>query len=165
MSVKSVIESIAELIELHQQLNQRAAEKVDAIKANDVSTLSQLVREEAKLVRAVQIAESSRMKQAKAFMMSKGTGTEDVTVQTLLQYVTEEEKAVLLKLQKALRQEVHQLKEQSDHTRELLEESLRFVNLSLDLMVPQAEDVHYAKPQHKQEQTELYSRSVFDSKA
>ncbi|WP_368506050.1 flagellar protein FlgN [Alkalihalophilus sp. As8PL] len=165
MSAKMVIQALAELLKLHQELNKQATLKVEAVKANDVSTLGQIIKEEASLIRAAQQADAKRVKEARAFMIEKGEGEEDVTIASMLPLVSHDETVVLKKLQRALLKEVDQLKKQNEQNRELLEESLRFVNLSLDLMVPQAEDVHYTKPHQKPEQTELFSRSVFDSKA
>ncbi|ERN51974.1 flagellar protein FlgN [Alkalihalophilus marmarensis] len=165
MSAQLVIQALAELLKLHQELNKKALQKPGAIKANDMNALSQVVREETKLIRAVQAADAKRARAAGELMRHKGEGREDATVQTLLTYTEGEDRLMIERLQQALLKEVSRLSEQNEQNKELIEESLRFVNLSLDLMVPQSEDVHYQHPTDKQEQTELYSRSAFDSKA
>ncbi|WP_100405460.1 flagellar protein FlgN [Bacillus solitudinis] len=165
MSAKQIIQSLAELIRVHQQLNEAAIKKMDFIKKGDMSALETLVREESKLVSKLRITELIREKQVLTFFNEQGKVTEDVTIGAMLPLLNEDEQSTLAKLQKALVQEVTILKRQNERNQSLVEESLRFVNLSLDLLMPSAEDISYTRPHEREDQATDYKHSTFDSRA
>ncbi|WP_088104282.1 flagellar protein FlgN [Halalkalibacter urbisdiaboli] len=164
-AVKLIIQSLAELIRIHQQLNELASKKVDSIKQGDMPALEALVREESKLASKLRTTELMREKQVHAFFAEQGEANEHATISSMIALVSSDEANLLQRLQKVLVQEVNELKKQNELNQSLIQESLQFVNLSLDLLIPNAEDVSYKRPQAREERSYEPSHSIFDSKA
>ncbi|MCM3716129.1 flagellar protein FlgN [Alkalihalobacillus oceani] len=165
MSVKAITELLEALITIHHELNKAAGQKVELIKKGDMPALEELVRAEAKLVRKAQATESMREKVVRTFLLSKGKVTENATLAEVKEWATTEEREQLDALQQQLVTELHLLKRQNELNQQLIEESLRFVNLSLDLMVPHQEDISYKRPNERDDQPYDTGHSLFDSKA
>ena len=166
MSVKAITELLESLAMIHHELNQAAGQKVELIKKGDMPALEELVRAEAKLARKAQATEAMREKVVRTFLVSKGRVTENATLAEIKEWATAEEREQLDALQQRLLTEIHALKRQNELNQQLIEESLRFVNLSLDLMVPYQEDISYKRPnEHNEDQPYDTGRSLFDSKA
>ncbi|MCL7746741.1 flagellar protein FlgN [Halalkalibacter alkaliphilus] len=164
MSLNAVIQLIERLIEIHEKLYSMAKKKVEPIKKGDMPVLGALVREESKLIRMLQTTELMRGKVVRTFLLEKGEVKEDATISDVMKLASADEKKKLDELQKKLRAQVKMLKEQNDLNQELIEESLRFVNLSLDLIVPHKEDISY-NPKERDDEPYETGHSLFDSKA
>ncbi|WP_017726237.1 flagellar protein FlgN [Halalkalibacterium ligniniphilum] len=165
MSAKSVIETLAAFVKLHRELNEIANQKVAAIKSNDMSALEELVRLETAKLHQLQLKEKQRGMEVAAFFDKIGAKDADLTISGMLPYLEEKERELLEKLQRTLVQEVDALKKQNETNQQLIEESLRFVNMSLDLLLPDPEDVYYQRPQQKERHAYEEGYSIFDSKA
>jgi flagellar biosynthesis/type III secretory pathway chaperone len=155
---------IERLIEIHEQLIDLAAKKIEPIKRGEMKALEAIVREESKWAHKLQTTEMLRAKVVKAFLLEQGEVKEAVTMSNVKRFATEEEKLVLDQLQVTLIDQVQKLKAKNELNQELIEESLRFVNLSLDLMVPHKEDVSYHPHEHE-DRPLGHGHSLFDSKA
>ncbi len=99
------------------------------------------------------------------FLMTKGEVTENATMTDIRKYATKDEQQQLEQLQNELLNQVQNLKRQNELNQLLIEESLRFVNLSLDLMVPHKEDISYKRPHEQDDSRYDTGHSLFDSKA
>ncbi|TWI59945.1 flagellar protein FlgN [Halalkalibacter nanhaiisediminis] len=165
MSMKAIVEIIESLTGIHKELYTLGEQKVEPIKKGDMSALEVLVREESKLVRKLQATEGLRTKVVKNFLMTKGEVTENATMTDIRKYATKEEEQQLEQIQNELLNQVQNLKRQNELNQLLIEESLRFVNLSLDLMVPHKEDISYKRPHEQDDSRYDTGHSLFDSKA
>ncbi|GAE33028.1 flagellar protein FlgN [Halalkalibacter akibai] len=164
MSIKAITQMVERLIDIHEQLIDLAAKKTELIKQNNMKALELLVREESKLAHKLQTTELLRSKTVKTFLLEQGEAKENVTISDVKAFATEEEKQILDQHQDQLIKHVVELKTLNQLNQELIEESLRFVNLSLDLMLPHKEDVSYNPLDHEDRPFE-HGRSLFDSKA
>ncbi|WP_078555830.1 flagellar protein FlgN [Bacillus alkalicellulosilyticus] len=165
MSVKNITEVLVDLITVHKTFRELGENKTDIIKKGDMSALDLLMKTELVHVHKLKKLEEDRLFVVGQFLQRKGLATEGVTMEQLLQHVSPEEKNVLEKLQRALLAEIKGLKEVNEMNQQLLQDSLRFVNLSLDLLAPQQdEEVNYKKPT-RSGYAEEHGRSMFDSKA
>ncbi|MBS4219329.1 flagellar protein FlgN [Bacillus sp. FJAT-49711] len=161
MSVQLLIESMEKLLILHQQLYETAIEKTEVIKANDIKSLDKLLREEQKLATSIQIAENKRQ-QATAILSNGDKGT---TVSQLIQKLEGLDKNKLSELQEKLSNVILELQETNALNQQLLQYSLQFINLNLDLLAPEQELPNYTKTQNEVSDNANIGRSVFDSKA
>ncbi|KHF39620.1 flagellar protein FlgN [Halalkalibacter okhensis] len=164
MSLTAITQLIERLIEIHEGLLDLATKKVEPIKRSDMPTLEKLVREESKLAHKLQTTEMLRAKVVRTFLEEKGEVKEDATLTDVKKYGTEAQQQRLDDLQTKLVGYVVSLKEQNELNQSLIEESLRFVNLSLDLMIPHKEDVSY-NPRDREDRPMEGNHSLFDSKA
>lgn len=165
MSIKVITELMESLMTIHGDLYTLGQRKIEPIKKGDMSALEVLVREETKLVRKLQSTEALRTKAVRTFLISKGEVTENATMTDVRKFATNEEQQQLERLQAELMEHVQNLKAQNELNQLLIEESLRFVNLSLDLMVPHKEDVSYKRPKERDDNRFDTGHSLFDSKA
>ncbi|GAE26510.1 flagellar protein [Halalkalibacter wakoensis JCM 9140] len=164
MSATAIIQLMERLIELHEELIETAQKKVDLIKTGDMRSLETLVREESKLTRKLETTELLRQKVVRTFLLEKGEVTENATISDVKLFVTDVEKETLVQVQMKLVSLVEKLREQNNLNQSLIEESLRFVNLSLDLLRPHKEDISY-HPNSKEDEPYDTGHSIFDSKA
>ncbi|MFC0559283.1 flagellar protein FlgN [Halalkalibacter alkalisediminis] len=164
MSIKAITQLLERLIEVHEHLLELATKKVEPIKKGDMKVLEAIVREESKLAHKLQTTEMLRSKIVRTFLLEQGEAKEAVTMSDVKRFATAEEKLQLEQLQRKLVDDVQKLKTQNELNQELIEESLRFVNLSLDLMLPHKEDVSY-NPRSQDDEPYENNHSLFDSKA
>ncbi|WP_209121474.1 flagellar protein FlgN [Alkalihalobacillus sp. BA299] len=164
MSAKAVIKVLADLIKLHQVLNEIAVEKTEIVKKGEMPALDLLIKKEVALIQQLRKLEENRMLVVEQFFTDKGLVTEDVTMDQLIEHAPKDEQSLLLKLYRALLSEIDTLKKNNELNQQLIEDSLRFVNLSLDLLTPEPDDVNYQRPTKSNNDT-VASRSIFDSKA
>lgn len=161
MSAQSLIETLEKLLELHYGLHKTALEKTEAIRQNDMQALTKLLREEQKLITSIQISDQKRQKEA-AIMMNN---QKNATVSEVILSTTGEDKEQLERLQDNLTNVIADLKETNTLNQQLLQYSLQFVNMSLDILAPESELPNYTKTQNEGFEQPGGGRSIFDSKA
>ncbi|RSL29954.1 flagellar protein FlgN [Salibacterium salarium] len=164
MSIKAIFESMALLVQQHKELNAMSAQKTELIKANQTKELSQLLKKESKHIRTIEQTEKSRQEATMAYLKDKTEEETEGTVSVLLKYLPEDYHDPLLKLQEALLNEMGSLREKEALNRTLVEDSLQFVQMTLDMIQPDPEAIHYNHPEGK-ETTKREGFSMFDSKA
>ena len=164
MSAELIIQSLKKLVESHKMFISLSDEKKDCLMQEDIGQLKQVMLKESALLKKMQSQEQERMRLVQFFGRSKGLVTENGTLSELLPLVSEQQQEELLLLQKKLTKLINELKEKNDLNKQLIEKSLRFVNLSLDVMQPQHETGNYGR--QRDEDNDLgEGRSLFDSKA
>jgi len=105
--------------------------------------------------------EKTRQKAVKEWLEIKGLDKAG-TVSELLEAVSDEkEREKLAKTSTLLTEGITKLKHNEQLNQSLLEQSLQFVQVSLDLMNPSLKNMNYGK----QPDSYTTKRSVFDSKA
>ncbi|MBU9711766.1 flagellar protein FlgN [Evansella tamaricis] len=153
---------------LHERFNDKALQKQEAVKKGDIPGLEKVMKEESALIQQLRKLETTRQHAVKTWMEEKGLVKEDITMDALLQFFPEEERKELQHWQQRLVMEIKKLKEQNELNQQLIEESLRFVNISLETVQPQQQFGNYHRPSGKTgEDDDLGSgtRPLFDSKA
>ncbi|RXJ02287.1 flagellar protein FlgN [Anaerobacillus alkaliphilus] len=163
VSAQGIVTAMEKLVQVHEILDKLAGEKTEAIKKGDISHLQSLLQKEVVQVKLLQQLEQERVRHVRSYQREKGFVTENGTLTELLSYVTAEEKHLLATLQQRLLDVIKSLKEKNDLNQKLIHDSLRFVNLSLDMIKPQAETGNYGRPNKEDDEPE--GRSLFDSKA
>lgn len=164
MSAQSIIQTLQQLINLHRELNKMAQEKTEAIKAEELKSLSSLLVQERKLVVAIEQLENVRQSDVHAFLREKGVQDGTALLSECIQYASENERTELTRLGAELREEIISLKERNELNQQLIYQSLQFVNLNLNLMLPENESYTYDRPQDPEGERQP-SKSLFDSKA
>jgi flagellar biosynthesis/type III secretory pathway chaperone len=163
MSAQQIIECMKKLGQVHTTFNQLAEEKTEALKKGDISHLRSLLQKESAYLKQLQQLEQERVRLVRFFITGKGLASEGGTITELLLHVTEEEKNQLISLQKELIEEIEKLKMQNELNQQLIQDSLRFVNLSLDVIQPQSDTGNYQRTTNDDD--EQLGRSLFDTKA
>ncbi|OZU88801.1 flagellar protein FlgN [Virgibacillus indicus] len=164
MSVQTIIKSLEKLVNLHMELLEISLEKTKIVKDGSIDNLQAVLLKERKTVRAVEQAEAKRQTEVEEWFARKRLPTGDATITNMLELVTEEqEKTTLGKITIKLTETITKLKQQEQLNHALINQSMQFVQLSLDMMNPSIKNMNYGNK--KGSEPETNKRSVFDSKA
>lgn len=151
------------LVQVHRTFNDLAEEKTVSLTKGDISHLRSLLQKESAILKQLQQLEQERARLVRFFINGKGLVTEGGTLNELIPHVTNEEKEELVSLQKDLIEQIEILKKKNELNQQLIQDSLRFVNLSLDVLQPELDTGNYGRP--NKDDDEPMGRSLFDSKA
>ncbi|MEC1770240.1 flagellar protein FlgN [Schinkia azotoformans] len=164
MSAEPLIQTLGKMLLLHKSLNQLAKQKTDIIKAGDTDALNDLLKEEKKHIQAIQRFEADRQKASEEFLAKFEQSDKSITTLTeYIDFANPMEKQKLNQLKSELQTQIKALKDQNELNQQLIKQSLQFVNLSLDLLMPEIDTYNYERPGQAHPFNE--GRSIFNSKA
>ena len=148
---------------MHEELLDASNEKTEQIKQGNMEELTKLLMEERKLIQTIEQLETERQKQVENVFSHFGIETSNQTVSELVTYIeNESEKNLLDEVVAALVRVMAELKRVEQLNNSLIQQSMQFVHLSLDMLQPSAQSINYTDKNEKQE---AVKQSVFDSKA
>jgi flagellar biosynthesis/type III secretory pathway chaperone len=165
MAVADIVTVLNQMSELHEQLYVLGTQKKDALIANDVDTITQITQKETRLMKQIAELDKLRSNAVVYFLQEKGLRPQtNMTMSDLLKVVFKaEEKQQLSDAQSRLLAVLEQLKEQNERNRQLIEQSLAFINYSLDLVTGGDEDPVYHNP--KADMNRMKRTGYFDTRA
>ncbi|MFD2442732.1 flagellar protein FlgN [Bacillus sp. CGMCC 1.16607] len=161
MSTEPLIQALDEMIRLHKSLHQLAKNKTDIVIKGEIVALQSLLKEESKHVQAIKKTEAEIQELIK-HLQTDNKIYDQYNLNTLIELADADEKAVLISLKNELTQQINLVNEQNKVNQQLLEQSLQFVNASLDILIPDTDSFNYDPNERPLEQK---GRSIFDSKA
>ncbi len=160
MPLQSIIQSLEQLTQLHQRLYSLSVQKTEILKKGDMDELQNLLKQEKKTAKAINQIEAGRLEQTTTWAKEHVLAQEKVTVTTMLEYLQGTESGQALEQATTqLAEKLVALKQQETLNQELTQQSLQFVQLSLDMIAPTIDSFNYGNIQQPSK------RSVFDSKA
>ena len=159
MSAQHIIEALEKLVKLHKSFNQLALKKTEILKASDTDALTVLLMEEQKHMKAIAQTEQERLIATAALLPNQA---ESATISTVMKFTSPLDTAILEGLKKELTEEVETLKERNLLNQQLIYQSLQFINLSLNMVRPQAQNMNYGNNSAKPKKSGL---GLFDSRA
>ncbi|MDT3428015.1 flagellar biosynthesis/type III secretory pathway chaperone [Paenibacillus forsythiae] len=152
MSLTTLIQLLERLDETHLQMLDLAAAKKQAIMDNKVEVLIEILNRESKLVKLVGQLEEQRTQAAYAFLQGVGIRSNlNLNLTELSRLVFDpEDKARLLHIQGQLADTLDRLKKANELNQRLIEQSLAFIDYSLDLLVGTPnQDITYQHPANR----------------
>jgi hypothetical protein len=161
---KRLLTVLEKIVKLQKSLHQIALKKTDILKADDIEALGQLMKDELKHIKAVEMVNGEREQIQRQLANELLLPPTNITISQLLKSSMLKDKESLRKLQVKLVEQTQSLKEINEFNQQLLQQSLNFVNLNLDLVLGQQESGNYTDNSSNEEE-ESTSRSLFDSKA
>ena len=166
MSAEQLIQTLGKILLLHKSFNQLAKQKTEFIKVGDTDALHNLLKEERKHIQAIQKFEMERLQISKAFL-SKFNCTEkdNPTISDCIELANPKEKQKLTQIKADLQVQVKELADRNALNQQLLKQSIQFVKLSLDLLMPEIDTYNYERPGPGQAHQYEEGRSIFNSKA
>lgn len=165
--VQELIQIFQAMTVVHERFNEQALKKAEVIKKGDIAGLEQVMKDESPLIQQLGKLENTRQHLIQQWLEEKGLVKENVTMEQLIPLFPERDREELNEWQQRLVIEIQKLKEQNELNNQLLEDSLRFVNLSLDEMHPQNQFSSYSGSGKNDDDHDDYdqgNRSLFDSK-
>ncbi|MEC2346339.1 flagellar protein FlgN [Paenibacillus barengoltzii] len=166
MSVQPLIEILKQMDDLHAELLEVMELKKQSILGRSYEELVRVMSRESKLVKAVEEQEKQLFTSAQTFLQSKGIRSQlELTVSELLRLVFDpEEKRMLDEARRKLGERLMELKRVNDLNQQLLQQSLSFIDFSLNLMIGgEDEGTTYSPPLVQDKKAS--ARSMFDTKA
>lgn len=125
--------------------------------------LSKLLMKERKYIQEVGQVEQEREKIVEQVFQNLNINHEEKTVTVILEHIERiDDKQKLEKAVTELLEIIIELRRSEKLNRDLIEQSMQFVQLSLDLLQPSDRNINYQKETKNQSHIK---RSVFDSKA
>ncbi|SES00145.1 flagellar protein FlgN [Salisediminibacterium halotolerans] len=166
---KQLVQVMEALTKVHQQLNQQAKRKEQAIIQGDMAELEDVMKAESPLIQQLRKLENTRLYLVKNWKEANGIFKEDATMDELLPHFEESVRSELSYWSDQLVSEVRALQVQNERNQLLINDSLKFVNMSLDLMTVGNETyAGYSGTGEAADDAEADAgpvRSLFDSKA
>ncbi|WP_309244916.1 flagellar protein FlgN [Bacillus sp. WMMC1349] len=160
MLVKQVIRELERLCKLHEHLLTLSEQKTEALKNNEIKLLSEIVTKEQKYVQAIEETERMRIEATAACL-----GHSDATINNCISEAEDSEKPVLEQLFTKLSQLLIRLKDVNALNKQLTFQSLQFISLTFDMLLPKEGNTNYGKPQEPVPTGGSSRLSLFDSKA
>lgn len=158
--------ALEQLLSMHEDLYEKSKLKTDVIKSGKVDALRSMTNDERKWARTINDIQKELMHHTDSFLKSFSISKEGPSLRDCLTYMSEQEKEFAAALQAKLVYQVNLIKRQNDLNQQLLQQSLAFVNMSLDLLTPDpdTDSYNYERP-NRQQSYEQFGRSLFDSNA
>ncbi|MGM7683398.1 flagellar protein FlgN [Cytobacillus sp. Hm23] len=163
MSVQALQSTLQKMYKIHKSLYDLGTKKTDIVKKGDIKALDTLLKDEQKHVAAIRTLDEERKKQVYKMVSGHTIAGSEPTVTDCIDIAAGDDKQQLIHIQTQLTQIINELKQQNELNQQLLYQSLQFVNISLDMLLPQPEAFNYEKPATSDGHQP--SRSLFDSKA
>lgn len=160
--MNEIIKSLENLVAVHEELLLISEQKTVIIKEGSIEKLQKVIVKERKLTRQVEQAEKERSSLVEAWYVANNLPLEEATVTDMLEKTTDKiETAALEEVTIKLTKAITNLKANEQLNMALINQSMQFVQVSLDLLSPSLKNLNYGD----QSEGEEPGRSVFDSKA
>ncbi|MEH7381345.1 flagellar protein FlgN [Bacillus sp. JJ1533] len=160
MSAENLVVMLKKILALHQNLLKLSERKTDILKKGDIDALNEQMKEEQKYILAIRQLENERITIVEKWL---GPRVEEKTLSKCIEAASEPIRSELAGLHEDLVKVTHELKVVNELNQQLTHQSLQYVNMSLDMLLPQEQNVNYGNPAGTQEKKQ--TRSMFDSKA
>lgn len=164
MSLDNLYGKLEKILKLHKSLNEIAKRKTDIIIKSDADALKLILKDENKHIQAIQKL-SSELSDIGNAILDSDEISGAATISAIIENAESHDKMKLQKVKADLEEQVDVLKRQNNLNQDLLEQSLQFVNLSLDLLIPDLDTFNYSSNNESNEDISQNKRSLFDSKA
>lgn len=166
MSIQPIVSILEKLEKMHRSLLQLANQKTEIVKKGDIDGLQEILKSEQSHVAAIEVLEKQRQQMVTDYLRAKGIALADTpTVTQVIEATeTEEERHQLDEASKQLFLVIADLQKQNELNQQLVFQSLKFVNMTLDILRPQPGQINYAGNQAG-EQNAAPKKSFFDSQA
>ncbi|HZG56547.1 flagellar protein FlgN [Paenibacillus sp.] len=167
MPVQRLLAALTRQSEIHEALFELAGKKRMALVRDDVNEVSALSGKEAKLIRAIQECLSEQSAATNEFFRDKGyQPTRAINVTELSRMITDPAlKAQLLSARDKLASIVAKLKQANELNQQLIEQSLAFINYTIDLVVGPDDEPTYHNPAQQRDKLGQHRAGYFDSRA
>jgi|SRR5699024_114167 len=151
------------LTKLHEELLTISEDKTEAIKVSDNESLVKWLTKERQVMQKIEEYEAVREQLVNHFFEEKGINSDEKTITELLSVLNDEgDKTKLEGMVARLLELIVSIQESEQLNSQLLQQSMQFVQLSLEMIQPQAQNISYGEQAERKAAGQ--KRSVFDSK-
>lgn len=162
MSTQHIINILKNLVKAQKGLLETSIQKTEEIKAGQVDQLQATLIKERKALHNIEQIESKRIEAVNQWFVEYSLPLEQATITEMLENLTNEhDKNELEIVATDLTETILKLKQQEQLNQALIQQSMQFVQLSLDLLNPSITNMNYSD----KKETSQIKRSMFDSQA
>ncbi|MFS1517151.1 flagellar protein FlgN [Bacillus sp. SCS-151] len=165
MSSQKLLQTLESLFKQHESLYDLSIKKVDVIKSSNIESLDKILIEEQKHIAIINKLNEERKAMVYELVSGHPISGNEPTMTDCINIVSGQTKQQLADIQSELIKVIDKLKQQNELNQALIYQSLQYVNLSLDLLIPQPTSFNYEKPTSTTSHEQIVNRSMFDSKA
>ncbi|MFD2639005.1 flagellar protein FlgN [Piscibacillus salipiscarius] len=163
MTIQTIISHLEKLDQFNESLLALSKQKTEFVKNSQIDEFNQLLMKEKKHAQAIDQVESKRIQLTEKWFEEHAPNAKEQTITQLIELTDDEEaKQKLEEIFEKLVINLAQLKEQEQLNRELIEQSLQFIDLSLEMYEPQSKQMNYDSNKQAPQRQQT---SMFDSKA
>ncbi|WP_337970012.1 flagellar protein FlgN [Virgibacillus salexigens] len=163
MSIEKIKALLLTLVTLHQELIAISNQKTEAVKSGNLEKLQQVLVNERKQIRKIEKAEEDRQLVVADWFESQRLNIEPTITRLVEAINCDETRKELTAATNQLTEAITTLKQQEQLNMALINQSMQFIQLSMDLLNPSLSQMNYGRSET--ESTGSIKRSVFDSKA
>ncbi|RED57609.1 flagellar protein FlgN [Cohnella lupini] len=166
MGFHKLCEALETLLLQHEQMIAFALRKKEALVANEVDLLTEIVNKEARLLKLIVETENTRVGAVNDFLKEQNlTPTPSFKVVTMIRMITiAEDKLRLTELADRLSTAVERLRALNDLNMKLTQQSIEFNDFSLDLLAGAYDDQDYVYKRPSDSSNAQHKLKLFDSK-
>jgi hypothetical protein len=146
------------LLKLHQSLLELSTKKTDIVIKGDMDALKQILKDEQAHIAAIGKFESERQKLTEAILPV----IDKPSISDCIDAIVGTEKDTLSHLRAELLKTISKIKDKNELNQQMIHQSLQFVHLTMNLVVPQPMEFNYGPPSGK---TPGQLSGLFSSKA
>lgn len=160
MSTQHIINILKDLVKAQKGLLEISIQKTEEIKAGQVDQLQATLVKERKVLHNIEQIESKRIEAVNQWFVEYSLPLEQATITEMLEnLINEHDKNQLEIVATDLTETILKLKQQEQLNQALIQQSMQFVQLSLDLLSPSITNMNYSG----KKETNQIKRSMFDS--
>lgn len=147
-------------LDLYKEIAELVKKQTDIIKKGDIDGLNELLKTQQKYVTSITVLEEERQKELARIFPGK---RELPTITNCIEMAVDQEKVQLTRVYDDLMSVLQKIREINELNQQLLEQSLEFVNFSMNLLRPQKDNLNYGPPNKKQTPQSTHISSVFNT--
>jgi len=163
VSVQSLINTLEKIHLLNESLLELSNKKTDIVKKGNFEALVELTANEQKHIQAIEQLEQQRENLVQAIVQTKDGHA--ATLSECIETVKGNEQLKLMDLKDKLSNVLLKIRERNQLNEQLIQQSMQFVQVSINLLRPQPDQVTYGPPKGKKSSGETDANSIFNSKA
>lgn len=160
MQTEKIEASLKDILSLHEDLLQLSFEKKDILIKGDTDQLRVITGKEQKFIKAIQKKDQELQLNCNNFL---GSELMKATLNDVIKMVDDQTKEILIEIKQKLVEVLGLIKTQNDTNQQLINQSLQFIEVSLDLLKPDIDTYNYNRSETKSPYPKE-GFSIFESK-
>lgn len=166
LSIERILQSLSELTDVHNKLYKVSQQKTEALKDGSAEKLQNILIEEQTYIRKLEQAEKKRETVVEHWFNNHHHSEEERTITNLLSLLTDSQNKQDLETATIdLTHAITKLRDSEQLNGALIQQSMHFIQTSLNMFKPTLQSLNYDRQQTKSDQKSYSDRSMFDSRA
>lgn len=166
LSIEGIVNSLKNLTTVHYDLLDISVRKTKAITEGSADQLQNILREEQTKIHQLSREETKRENLVEQWFGNQGHLNSERTITNMLDLLID--KTARQRLENTtidLTHAITELRNQEQLNAALIQQSMHFIQTSLNMLKPSIQSMNYDRQQDKNQEKPLHDQSMFDSRA